>query len=140
MSMLLVREHLLALANSERVRELLKYALVGSFAAAVNLSATYVLYKYMWYLLASIVAFVLTFVTSFLLQKFWTFRNMSTERIHIQSSVSLAVALVNLVLNAMAMYTLVSLLGVHYLYAQSLVLTAIALESYLINRFIIFRH
>lgn len=120
--------------------ELFRYGISGIIAVAVNLGMFYLLSMRMWYLYASVIAFILSFLTSFTLQKFWTFRNVSLERIHIQSSISFSVACGNLVFNTLSMYVLVGIFGMHYLYAQAMVTLVIAAESFLINKFVVFRH
>lgn len=116
-----------------------RYLLSGSFAALVDISANYVLHFFLWYLYASIIAFILTFFVSFLLQKYWTFRENSAHRIPVQSGISLGIALLNLALNTSLMYTAVSLLGVHYLIARIIVLGLISIESYILYKYVIFR-
>ena len=120
-------------------REIAKYILVGGVATVVDLSTNYILNFYIWYLYASIFAFFLTFSTSFILQKFWTFREQRLSRIPAQLSISLSFALVILMLNTTLMYVLVSYGHIHYLYARIVVLGILALLSYIVNKFIIFR-
>jgi putative flippase GtrA len=121
--------------------QVLRYLIAGSIATAVQFSVLYLLTDIVkiWYLWASISAFIFTYITSFTLQKFWTFRDKRTEVIGSQAALSLGVALVNLGLNAWGMYLLVDGMGFWYIYAQIIVTGIIAFESFVMYKFIIFR-
>jgi len=89
--------------------------------------------------LSTSAAFILSFVVSFTLQKFWTFRNHSRERIWHQFFMYILVAVVGLNLNGLAMHFLVINLKVWYLLAQVIVNISLGVVNFLIYKFIIFR-
>jgi len=89
-----------------------------------------------WYLYSSTLAFVLSFITSFLLQKFWTFGNIEGSNIHKQLLLFLIVSLINLGINGLGMFILVDYLGVWYLIAQFFVTASIAGWSFFLYRVI----
>lgn len=126
----------------EQVRStrVLRYLIAGGTAAMVDFVLLYALTDifHIWYLASSVVAFSASLVTSFTLQKFWTFRNQSLTNIHRQFAITLPVAVMNLALSTAFMYLFVGTLGFHYLLARVVVLSIIAFESYLINKHIIF--
>ena len=123
-----------------KYRRIIKYLIAGGTAAAIDLGLLYFLTDILgiWYLISAGLAFVIAFFVSFFLQKFWTFRDGDREAIYKQMAVYLAVALGNLVINIVLMYTLVDGLKVWYMLAQFVVSGLIACESYWIYKLLIF--
>lgn len=118
-----------------------KYIISGGTATVVNLSLLYTLTEFfhIWYLISAAVAFVGAFGVSFTLQKFWTFRDHDTEDIHKQLSLYLVVVLVNLGINTLLVYLLVEHAGLWYIYAQIISAMIIAVESFFVYKFFIFK-
>ena len=83
--------------------KILRYLISGSIAAATNLGTLYLLVSVLnfWYIVASGVSFIATFVVSFILQKFWTFNDHNLDVLKKQIGLSLVIAAVNLFLNMM---------------------------------------
>lgn len=117
-----------------------KYVISGGTAASVDLALLYILTDIfgIWYLLSASLAFVVAYFVSFYLQKFWTFRDNSRERIAKQMSLYLIVGVSNLGINAGGMYILVDKLNVMYMLAQVIMGGLIAIGSFLIYKFVIF--
>lgn len=124
-----------------------KYARVGRFiisggtAAVVDLGLLYLITEWFGshYLLSAGLAFIAAFFVSFTLQKFWTFENTSTERVHIQVSLSFVIAVINLGLNTALMYVFVERFHLWYMAAQILAGIILAFESFFVLRSFIFR-
>jgi putative flippase GtrA len=60
-----------------------KYVVSGGSAAIVDIVALYVFTDLfgIWYILSAILAFISAFFVSFLLQKYWTFKDNSNTNI-----------------------------------------------------------
>ena len=124
-----------------KYQRLLRYLISGGTAAAVDLVVLYILtdiFK-VHYLLSAIFAFLVAFLVSFVLQKFWTFQDRSTERMHAQAAVYFVVAAVNLVLNTLFLYVFVDIFHMWYIAAQVVASGLIACESFFVSRYLIFR-
>lgn len=120
--------------------QVVRYLIAGGVAALTEVTLLYVFTQFfgIWYMFSLVFAFVVTFCVSFSLQKFWTFRDKATHRIHLQASSYLLVALTNLAVNAALLYLLVQYAGLWYIYAQVLINALIATSSFLIYKFAIF--
>lgn len=120
--------------------KVVRFLISGGTATLTNLILLYVLTDFvrLWYVVSAIVAFVVAFFVSFILQKFWTFRDLSQENIHRQAVIYFLAALFNLCLNTVLLYVLVEYFGVHYMIAQFFVSAAIAIENYFIYQCLIF--
>ena len=123
-----------------RHRQIIRYIISGGIAAVVDLILLYILTDVfgIWYLFSATLAFCVTFFVSFFLQKYWTFRDRAKEKIYRQIGLTFAVAIINLGLNTLLMFLLVDILGIWYLLAQALVFAVIAVESFMIYKFLIF--
>ena len=128
-------------AFGRRYKIVIKYGISGSTAVAVNLSVLYAFTDLfgMWYVASSAIAFCVSLAAGFFLQKFWTFRDRDMRRIKRQLFLYTAVGVLNLALGPVLLYAVVETFGMWYLLGQLLVLAALSVESYLINRFITFK-
>lgn len=122
-------------------RRALKFIVSGGLVAGMELLVLYVCTDvfHVWYLFSLIIAFVIAFCLSFTLQKFWTFQNKGTEQIHFQAASYFVVALLNLGLNVTLLYIFVQFFGVWYLLAQVFISASIAIWSFLVYKFLIFK-
>jgi putative flippase GtrA len=91
-----------------------------------------------WYLVSSVLAFVLAFVVSFSLQKFWVFGDSSHDGIQKQASIYFVVAIINLFLNTFLVYEFVEQFKLFYLLAQIAASALIAIESFFVYQHFIF--
>lgn len=121
--------------------QVVKFVISGGLAAVVNLVVLYFFTSVfgLWYEYSLVVGFLFAFITSFSLQKFWTFGNKTARKLHIQISSYLAVSVTGLLINAAALFVLVEFLGLWYLVAQILIETVLAIASFIIYKFGIFR-
>lgn len=117
-----------------------RYLLSGGTAAATDLILLFVLTDIFgfWYILSSAIAFIIAFIVSFVLQKFFTFQDHDMDGVHGQALLYFIVAAMNLVVNTLLIYTLVHYVGLHYLLSQVLTSIVIAIESFIIYRMFIF--
>lgn len=124
-----------------RFARVFRYLIAGGTAAATNLVLLYVFTSLMgiWYLMSAVFAFIIAFVVSFLLQKFWTFTDGSTEKWKSQAMVYLIVTSTNLGLNTLLMYVAVDVFGVHYMLSQFIISGLIACESYFVYQIFVFK-
>lgn len=116
----------------------LRYIISGLTASAVMLGSLVFFREILgiWYLYSSTLAFILAFIISFLLQKFWTFRNLSVSNAHKQMVLFLIVSLINLGINGLGMFILVDKIGIWYFISQIFVTAFIAIWSFFAYRII----
>lgn len=121
-------------------KQVSKYLVSGATVNIFELTLLYVFTEYLgiWYLFSSVLAFLFAFCLSFSLQKFWTFKDKEKESVHKQMSLYFLLALANLGFNVIALYLLVQVAGLWYMFAQVLVSGAIAIWSFVMYKFVIF--
>ena len=117
-----------------------RYLISGGIATATSLVLLYVFTEWLrlWYLFSAVLAFIFTFFISFTLQKFWVFKDTSKDRIVMQGGAFLTIAIINLGINTLGMFILVSKLHIWYMLAEVLVLGFIAIENYVLQRNLVF--
>ena len=118
-----------------------KYLIGGGISTLTNLAVLYVLTSIfgIWYLLSATIAFVIGFLVSFSIQKFWTFSDNSLDALYHQAAVYLIITLGNVGLNALGMYLLVDRVHIWYLLAEVGMLALIAVESFFLYRIFVFK-
>ena len=122
--------------------KIIRYLISGGTAAFVSLSLIFILTEFagMWYLASSIFSFIAGFTTSFILQKFWTFKDIRREVIPRQLILHLGAALSTLGVNTLLLYLAVDILGLWYMFAQFLISGMLAIGSYFIYSLYIFEN
>ena len=92
---------------------ILRYIISGGTSAFVNISL-FSLFFYVFhfhYLVANLISFSIAFFVSLFMQKFWTFRDHSTENMHIQGLYYLLNSLFGLGINTLILYICVDYFG-----------------------------
>ncbi len=119
----------------------IKYTIAGSMGAFVDLVFLYLFADILgiWYLTASVLAFLVAFMIGFTLQKFWTFRCRDLSVIYEQLLFYFITGIICLSINSAAMYVLVDKAGIYHIFAQILAGGVVAVVSFSISYFITFR-
>ena len=125
----------------DKYKVVAKYLISGCVAATTDLSLLFIFTDLagLWYVFSAAIAFAAAFFVSFFLQKFWTFRDNTKDRMRSQMAVYLSIGLINLGVNSYGLYLLVEYLSFWYLLAQVVMGALIAVYSFLIYNFFIFR-
>jgi dolichol-phosphate mannosyltransferase len=126
--------------DRQRLFLLLRYLFAGGLSFITNIGLLFVFTAYLnlWYLTASTFAFIISVIVSFLAQKYITFRDISTNRITYQMTQYIAIAIFNVIANAIIVFILVDFIRIIPLLAQIISAGFIAVWSLFVYRFIIF--
>ncbi|MCX6715948.1 MAG: glycosyltransferase, partial [Candidatus Taylorbacteria bacterium] len=89
-----------------KIAKIIRYLFSGGLAALTDIVLIYLFTDFfgMWYLLSSVLAFLVAFVVSFVLQKFFTFQDHGIDSVHSQVFVYLLVTGTNLIINTALIY------------------------------------
>ncbi|MDE2041033.1 MAG: GtrA family protein [Patescibacteria group bacterium] len=126
--------------KASAVQKFMKFAVSGGTAAVLSIVLLYIFTDWLgwWYLISSIIAFIISMVAHFILQKLWVFTHKETDGVHIQLAKFLMLSLVNLGINSLFMYAAVSVLGLNYLVAQFIIRIVLAVMNYFVYERLIF--
>ena len=119
----------------------LRFFIAGGFAGVTDLIFLYMFHDILsiHYLISAILAFIIAFVVSFSLHKFWTFKS-HREKTHKQAGLYLLTSLFSLGLNTLCMYALVDGFGIHVIISQIIAGLLVAIVSFSISRNIVFKY
>jgi putative flippase GtrA len=119
---------------------IVRYIISGGTSALVNLSFfSLLLYVFhVHYIVSSVIAFSVGFLVSLTLQKFWTFRDHSTDNIHVQGFLYLLNSLFGLCVNTLILYISVHYFGLMPLAGQIIAGIGTALCTFQISRKYVF--
>lgn len=125
----------------EKRKAIIKFILVGSLSGGLDLVLLYVFYSlWGWGIVWSTsVAFIFALLVSFTLQKLWTFRDYDHNRLAGQISLYSVNAFIGININGFLMHLLVNKYGLWYLLAQIMVNVFIAVQNFLVYKFIVFK-
>lgn len=117
-----------------------RFVISGGLAAASLFATLYVLTDVLglWYVASAALAWLVSMLVSFALQRAWTFRTQGRARATRQLTQFMTLGVMNAAINAGLMYALVDRLGVHYLLAQFGLAFLIAAWNFVIMRYAIF--
>ncbi len=120
---------------------IVKFVISGGAAAATNLGLLYVFTDIfgVYYLVSACLSFLIAFFVSFFLQKYWTFRDKSRDRLYSQMAVYFITVFGGMLANAGLMYLSVEWLGIWYMLAQVIVGAVLAVANFLVYRFVVFK-
>ena len=125
----------------DRRKGIIKFFIAGGLAGGSDLILLFVFHGLLgWGIVFSTsAAFILSFLISFNLQKFWTFRNYGRDRMAGQLFLYILNAVIGLNINGALMHLLVNSWSVWYLLAQVIVNLGLGAWNFLIYKFIIFK-
>ncbi len=125
-----------------KYNKIIKYIFAGGVATFSNIIVLFICVQYfkLWYLTSAIISFCCGVIISYLLQKFFVFKNYSVQKIHMQFLNFVIFNLIMLGVNTLLMYTFVDIIGVWYLLAQALSAIICAFVNYYYFNKIIFKN
>jgi len=120
--------------------QIVKYLFAGGAVTALNLSLLYSFTEFfhIYYLISAVMSFCIAFVCSYLVQKFWTFRDHSLEGAHVQIIKYLILQIVNVTLNTTFLFLLVEYAHIWYIFSQMMISVVLAVATFIIARLYIF--
>ena len=118
--------------------KVIRFIIAGGSAFSVNIFFLYIFTEFfgLWYIFSATIAFMLSFLVGFSLNKFWTFAESSADFIHSQIFIYLGVNLINLAINNALLYFMVESFAIWYILAQALASILIAFESFFVYKWL----
>ncbi len=125
-------------SNHPKKMKIMRYVISGGMATITNVLFLYIFTDLIgfWYVLSAVIAYLISFIVSFTMQKYWTFRDSSNDRMNSQILFYVILNIVNLGLNTLGIFLFVHFGHIYYLLAQIIVSVLIATESFFIYRLV----
>lgn len=124
--------------NRTTLAQLLKYAVNGLICFGVEFYSLYLLTEYvkLWYIASNSLAFILSNILNFLINRFWTFR--STANAARQFTMAITLALFNLLASNIIMYLLTDIYRLYYLFSKIVAIAIIASWNFILYKKVIY--
>lgn len=121
--------------------KIVRYIVSGGTAAVTDLAFLYFFTDILgiWYVISAIMAFIIAFGVSFTLQKYWTFRDHSSDSVAAQGTIYFSISIINLGINTGLVYLLTDMAGVHYFMSQIIAAGSIAVISFFVYQKLVFK-
>ena len=121
--------------------QIVRYIIGGGTSACVNLLSLYFFNSVLnvYYITASVIAFMIAFFVSWAFHKFWTFREHSVDNLHTQGGLYLLTSLFGLSLNTLILYTCVDIIHLPVLIGQIIAGGLVACCTFFISKHIVFK-
>ena len=124
----------------QKIWQVVKYIISGATGGMLQVFFLYILVDRLgiWYIHGVIFSFLMSLAIVFTLQKFWTFRDFSVEKLHRQTSLYTTIAMVALGLNVLLMYILVDIVHLRHIVAQFFVVGFVGSLTFTLNKIFTF--
>ena len=124
-----------------RYQQFLRFLIAGAFVYSISLVSFHLYYNVwkIYYLQSSIFAFLSGFLVSFFIQRFWTFKQVSREKIRSQAWQYLLLQLANLCANTALMFVFVEYFRIPAFYSLAIICLLLAMVTYVISKKYIFK-
>ena len=102
------------------LKDLIKFAIVGTIGTVINISILYLLTEFfnLYYIFSEIIAFIVSVLNNYILNKLWTFQEKIQEKIIRKYFKFSLVCLVSLLLNITVLFILVEYFYIWYIMAE----------------------
>jgi len=122
--------------------EFIKYGIVGSMGALVNLFVLFILTEFFLinYIISEIFAFIIASINNYIFDKIWTFREDIRINIANKYLKFLFINIIGLFINLLILYTLVNYFNIWYIFAEIIAAGFAFIFNYLGNKFWTFKN
>lgn len=119
-----------------RLWEIVRFAAAGTPGNILHGMLLYVLTEYarIWYIASSLIAFSITIMITFIIQKFWTFESNGIEMIGWQLFQYVVLRIVITAATTSGLYVLVEYLHAWYMLAYIVMMLVVGAPNYLITK------
>lgn len=137
----LMLKHQSKLNLNSFLAQLIKFAFVGFIGTIVNLTILYTLteFFYVYYIISEIIAFFISVINNYILNKIWTFKENIEERLIGKYLKYTIICLISLVVNISILFILVEFFAIWYIFAEVIAIMGGFLFNFIGNKSWTFR-
>ena len=113
-----------------------RFFISGGMSAIIGFSVLYGLTEYgrMWYLLSSVLSFILSDVFSFVVKKFWVFEERDIKEAKLQIFLYLGLSVMYIVISTGLLFIFVEQLHIQYIISQIIIVSVLFIPSYVLSQ------
>ena len=127
--------------NFQITRELIKFAIVGVVNTAIHLSVLYVLTEFfmVWYILSSLLAFLVAVTNSFIMNTLWTFKKDIKHKTALTYGKFFIISVITALSNLFFLYVLTEFVSLWYMLSQLIAIALTLMMNFVGNKFWTFK-
>lgn len=124
------------------IKQFLKYIFVGALGTLVNLCVLYVFTDIfnVWYIISAVIAFLVSVINNYILNKIWTFQEKIQEQIIQKYFKYTFICILSLFVNISILFILVEFYDVWYIFAEVVAIGGAFLINFLGNNLWTFKY
>lgn len=122
--------------KKKEILRIAKFGISGIICVGLYYLTLYCLTEFVkiWYPISAAIGSILSYTSSFLFQKYWTFENNNRKKIPKQITQYFIMSGVLLCVNSIFLYLLVEFVNLKYIIAQIFITVILSIVSYLITK------
>lgn len=116
--------------------KIVRFCVSGGLSAIFGFMMLYGFTEYIgiWYLLSSIMSFIISDIFSFLIKKFWVFEEKDIKEAKLQIFLYLLLSILYLMTNTIFLFIFVEYLHIQYIISQVIVIFILLAPSYILSQ------
>lgn len=123
------------------IKQLFKFAFVGFIGTIINLTILYTFTEFfhVYYIISEIIAFFVSVINNYILNKIWTFKEEIHKRLIKKYFQYTTICLISLIINICILFTLVEYFNIYYIFAEIMAIFGAFLFNFLGSKIWTFR-
>jgi len=121
--------------------QFIRYTFVGGFAAVVDIGSLYLLTEYvgLYYLVASVFAFVLGLTTNYILSLIFVFTNRRLKKKWVEFIIFASIGIVGLGLNTFLLWFFTEQIELYYMVSKLIATAVVFFYNFGLRKYILFK-
>jgi putative flippase GtrA len=122
-------------------KEFLKFAIVGLINTVIHLIVLFILTEFfsIWYVLSSLIAFLVAVTNSFIMNTLWTFRKNIKHKTVMKYWKFFIVSVITALFNLFFLYIFTEFVGLWYMLSQFIAIVLTLMMNFIGNKFWTFK-
>ncbi|MDO8460454.1 MAG: GtrA family protein [Nanoarchaeota archaeon] len=128
---------MIKILNFHVTEEFIKFVAVGVVNTVINLFVLYILTEFfsVWYILSSLLAFLLAVTNSFIMNTIWTFKSNIKHKTAIRYTKFFIVSIITALFNLLFLYVFTEFVGLWYMLSQLIAIALTLMINFVGNKF-----
>lgn len=122
--------------NREIILKVVRFCISGGVSTILGFTILYVFTEYIgiWYLLSSVMSFIICDIFSFIIKKFWVFEEKDIKEARLQIFLYFVLSMMYLITNTILMFISVEYMHIQYIISQVIIIFILLMPNYFITQ------
>jgi putative flippase GtrA len=120
----------------KNILKVVRFCISGGVSSILGFTILYVFTEYIgiWYLLSSVMSFIICDIFSFILKKFWVFEEKDIKEARLQIFLYFVLSMMYLITNTILMFISVEYMHIQYIISQVIIIFILLMPNYFITQ------